>query len=172
MQKIFYDSLSQAVREFGPPPLPLWTHLLGELSGFTESKCWYMQAIERLVAGNTLTPFAKVVAEFFYNLVLLEEKLRAGEQTGLELAELLHKAYRFMRDVFIDYELKKQQQSFRVLELIVKALRLPRLLRVLKTLAIEVVALAKQRLQLVFPEEPFAETLIMLVSPPSLIDPS
>ena len=162
---MFFDSLLDAINEFGTPTTPLWIVLLGHITEFSESKWLLMQSIEKITLLTTsgVKPYAKTVSKFIYNLILLEERLRGGERVGEELADLLYQCYQFIRSSYFDFDLKKQTPHFDPVSLLGKALRSEKLCRAFKSLAIEIVAMVKMRLGKLLPETAVVESFLMLV---------
>ncbi len=145
------------------PSVPLWIVLLGNMTEFTESKWLLMQTIEKVSKNEKVKPHQKNIANFVYNLICLEERLRGGEKSGEELMELLYKCYQFIRNCYLDYELKKQHQGFDPLCLLGKSLHSAMLCKTLKTLSIEIITTIKLRLGKLVTEQDFSDPLFMLV---------
>ncbi len=164
MPNMFFDTLLEAVNS-GAPSVPLWIVLASQLTEFGESKWLLMQTIEQVLKRETLPRYMRGFSKFLYDIIMLEEKLRAGERANEDLGQILFQAYSFIRSTYFDFDLKSILAQFDPLALMAKSLRSSRLCKTLKSLLVEIVAMVKLRLGRLVPEAETPETFLALVLP-------
>jgi len=105
-----------------------------------------MQTLEKIQKIEKVKTYPRNLSNFVYNLIALEEKLRANEKSGEDLADMLYKCYQFIRNNYFDYELKKQNSGIDILAFFAKSLHNANLCKTLKSLLLEILTMIKHRL--------------------------